>query len=72
MRSNVIFSIIYSSQDMEATWVSSDRCMDKEDVAFVYILHTHTHTHTHTHIQQNVTQPYKRMKSCHFWQCGWI
>ena len=29
-------STIYNSQDMEATWVSTDRGMDKEDVVHTY------------------------------------
>ena len=29
-------STIYNSQDMEATYVSIDRRMDKEDVVYVY------------------------------------
>ena len=40
-------STIYSSQDMEATQMSTNRQMDKEDVVCV-----HTHTHTHTNIAQ--------------------
>ena len=42
---NIHSSIIYNSQDMEATWVSINRWMDEEDV-----IHTHTHTHTHAGI----------------------
>ena len=56
MHPNVHSSTIYNSQDMEATSVTIDRRMDKEDVAHIYIyiyiyiyIHTHTHTHTHTH-----------------------
>ena len=33
--------IIYNGQDMEATSVSMNRCMDKEDVVY-----THTHKNT--------------------------
>ena len=33
--------IIYNGQDMEATSVSINRCMDKEDVVY-----THTHKNT--------------------------
>ena len=33
---NVHSSIIYSSQDMEATQVSTNRWMDKEDVVYIY------------------------------------
>ena len=43
MHPSVHSSAIHSSQDVEATSVSINRCMDKEDV-----IHTHTHTHTHT------------------------
>ena len=32
-------STVYSNQDMEATYMSIDRRVDKEDV-----IHTHTHT----------------------------
>ena len=48
MHLNVHSSFIYNSQDMEATQVSINRGMDKEDM-----IHTHTHTHTH----MNITQP---------------
>ena len=41
------FSTIHSSQDIEATWMSIKRRMDKEDVVY---------------IQWNITQPLKRMK----------
>ena len=43
----VHLSTIYNSQDMEATQMSIDRCMDTETVVYI---HTHTHTHTHTYI----------------------
>ena len=36
MHPNVHNSTIYNSQDMEATQVSTDRWMDKEDVAHIY------------------------------------
>ena len=48
MHLNVHSSFIYNRQDMEATQVSINRGMDKEDM-----IHTHTHTHTH----MNITQP---------------
>ena len=36
MHSNVHGSTIYNSQDMEATYMSTDRVMDKEDVVHTY------------------------------------
>ena len=36
-------ALIYKNQDMETTYMSIHRGMDKEDVVT-----THTHTHTHT------------------------
>ena len=36
MHHKVHCSIIYNSRDMEATQVSTDRWMDKEDVAHIY------------------------------------
>ena len=48
MHLNVHSSFIYNSQAMEATQVSINRGMDKEDM-----IHTHTYTHTH----MNITQP---------------
>ena len=47
----------YNSQDMEVTKVFINRRMDKEDSVYVYnrILLSHK----------------KRMKYCHFQQCGW-
>ena len=44
MHPSVHRSMIYNSQYMEATQVSTERWMDKEDVVY-----THIHTHTHTH-----------------------
>ena len=41
-------STVYNSQDMQATQISKDRGIYKENV-------THTHTHTHW----NITQPLK-------------
>ena len=43
MHHTVHSSTINNNQDMEATLVSINRWMDKDDV-----VHTHTHTHTHT------------------------
>ena len=40
---NVHSRTTYNSKNMEVTQVSTNRQIDKEDVA-----HTHTHTHTHT------------------------
>ena len=45
MHHTVHSSTINNNQDMEATLVSINRWMDKDDV-----VHTHTHTHTHTGI----------------------
>ena len=42
MHPYVLHSIIYNSQDMEATWVLTSRLMGKEDEVCVC---THTHTH---------------------------
>ena len=36
MHPNVHCSTIYNSQDMEATWKSTDRWMEKEDVVYIY------------------------------------
>ena len=47
-----------SSQDMEATQVSINGQMDKEDVV-------------HTHTQEYYLAIRKRMKLCHFQQHGW-
>ena len=43
MHSSVHSSIIYNSQDMEATQMSIDRMMDREDVEYTYkrILFSH-------------------------------
>ena len=38
MHPNVHSSTIYNSQDMEATYVSTNRWMDKEDVVYTYIM----------------------------------
>ena len=35
MHTNIHCNIIYNSQDVEATYVSVDRWMDKEDVVFI-------------------------------------
>ena len=53
MHVNVQCNIIYNSQDMEVTSVSTNIHMDKEDA------HTHiyicTHIHTHTYIYTTCT-----------------
>ena len=36
MHPSVHWSAVYNSQDMEATWMSIDRGMDKEDVPHIY------------------------------------
>ena len=43
MPPNVHCSSIYNSQDMEATWISINRGMDKEDVVHIHngILFSH-------------------------------
>ena len=46
----VLGSTIHNSQDMETTWASINKWMDKENVVYVYV-HTHTHTHTHTQME---------------------
>ena len=38
MLPNVHSSIIYNRQDMEATLVSINRLMDKEDVVYIYAM----------------------------------
>ena len=58
---NVHNSIVYNCQDTEATQVSIDRWMDKEDVI-------HRHTHTHTEEYYSVI---KRRKICDLQQHGW-
>ena len=49
-------STVYNSQDMEATHVSINTLLDKEDMNYIYptlyiyaCVHTHTHIHSHTH-----------------------
>ena len=58
MHPKVHWSTIYNSQDMEATWVSTDRGMDKENVVHIYngLLLSHK----------------KGMKQCHLQRHGWI
>ena len=45
IHSYIYCNIIYNRQNMEVTWVSIDRWIDKKDA-----VHTHTHIHTHTGI----------------------
>ena len=40
MYPNVHSSTIYNSQDMEETWMSTDRWMDKEDVVYTMEYHS--------------------------------
>ena len=69
-------STVYNSQDMEATHVSINTLLDKEDMEYIYptlyiyacVTHIHTYTHTHT---LEYYSAIKRMKFCHLWQCGW-
>ena len=44
MHANVHSSTVNNSQDMEATWMSTDRWMDKD----VVCMRTRAHAHTHT------------------------
>ena len=57
MYPNVFCSTIYNSQDMEETYMSTNRRMDKENVAHI--------------IQWNITQPKKGMKWCNLQRHGW-
>ena len=45
MHPNVHSSTIYNSQDMEETQGSINRCMDKEDVAYIYNIHNILYKH---------------------------
>ena len=56
----VYCSIIYNSQDIEVTRISTDGWMDKEDM-----VHTQTHTHTH---REGYYTAIKEMRSSHVWQ----
>ena len=50
MQPYVQCSVIYNSQDMEATKVSINWWINKGNVLYICIyIYTHTHTHTHTH-----------------------
>ena len=61
--SNVHPSIIYNSQDMEATYVSIDR-RNKEVVAYVPHMYIHMYTQRHTHTGILLLN-HKKMKSSH-------
>ena len=53
-------STIYNNQDMETTYMFTDRWMDKEDVVCVYV-YPHTYTHTteyHLVIKKNEIMPF--------------
>ena len=67
MHPKVQWSTIYHCQDMEATWVSTNRWMDKEVNTYKY---THTHTHTYTYTKEYYCAR-KRMKFCHLQQDWW-
>ena len=57
MHPSVHCSTIYNSQDMEATSMSINRGMAKEDVV---------------HIYNEILLSYKKgMKLCHLQRCGW-
>ena len=58
MHPNVPCSTIYNSQDMEATYMSIHRWIDKEDVVYLYngILHSHKKEWNHT-IGSNMDGP---------------
>ena len=56
MHPNVYCSPIYNSQDMEATKLSTNRGMDKEDVCLcIYMLHTMEYSSA---IKKNKTVPF--------------
>ena len=51
MQPYVQCSVIYNSQDMEATKVSINWWINKGDVLYICIyIYIYTHTHTHIHI----------------------
>ena len=53
---NVHSSIIYNSQDMEASQMPINRSMDKD----VRYIHTYIHTHTRTHIYTWILSSHKK------------
>ena len=57
MHPNVHSNTIYINQDMEATQVSINRQMDKEDVVYIYI-------------HNGILLSHKKMKFCHLQQHG--
>ena len=54
-----VHSIIYNSKNMEATQVSINRWMDKEDVVCV-----HRHTHTYMYIYNGILLSHKKNEIC--------
>ena len=61
VHSNVHSGTVYDSQYMEATQVSINRRMDKDDVVYVCIYtYIHTHTHTHTYIYNGILLSHKK------------
>ena len=53
MHPNVHSSTIYNNEDMEATLMSINRWMDKEDVRYIHI-------YIHTHTQWNISHTQKK------------
>ena len=69
MHLNVHSNSIYNSEELEATQVTINRGMDKEDVIYIY-----THTYTHIYNGIYIIEYYsviKRMKYWHLQQHGW-
>ena len=75
MYPNVHSSIIYNSQDMEATEVSINRWMDKEDVIYLdldldlYLYHLSIYLSIY--LSNEILLSHKKMKTCHLQQHGW-
>ena len=61
----VQWSTIYHCQDMEATWVSTNKWMNKEVNTYKY-----THTHAYAYAKE-YHWARKRMKFCHLQQDWW-
>ena len=53
MYRNVNFRTIYDSQDMEATWMSTNRWMDKEIVVHIYSGVLLSHKKEHIRVNAN-------------------
>ena len=51
---------VYNSQDMEATYMSINRGMDKEYVVYTYIYYIYIYIYTHTHIHNGISLSYKK------------